>query len=121
MLIMTDDGIIAARDFYGRTPIVIGKKEDGYAVASDSHSYINLDYSTYYNVAPGEIVKVTQNGVEQLQKPNDKRQICSFLWVYYGYPVTDYEGINVEEARYRLRCRLAVSRLWQACCRLAAA
>ena len=101
MLILTDDGIIAARDFYGRTPIVIGKKEDGYAVASDSHSYINLDYSTYYNVAPGEIVKVTQNGVEQLQKPNDKRQICSFLWVYYGYPVTDYEGINVEEARYR--------------------
>lgn len=60
-----------------------------------------MDYSTYYNVAPGEIVKVTQNGVEQLQKPNDKRQICSFLWVYYGYPVTDYEGINVEEARYR--------------------
>lgn len=101
MLILTDDGIIAARDFYGRTPIVIGKKEDGYAVASDSHSYINLDYSTYYNVAPGEIVKVTRNGVEQLQKPNDKRQVCSFLWVYYGYPVTDYEGINVEEARYR--------------------
>ena len=101
MLILTDDGIIAARDFFGRTPIVIGKKEDGYAVASDSHSYINLDYSTYYNVAPGEIVKVTQNGVEQLQKPNDKRQVCSFLWVYYGYPVTDYEGINVEEARYR--------------------
>lgn len=101
MLILTDDGVIAARDFYGRTPIVIGKKEDGYAVASDSHSYINLDYSTYYNVAPGEIVKVTQNGVEQLQKPNDKRQVCSFLWVYYGYPVTDYEGINVEEARYR--------------------
>ena len=101
MLILTDDGIIAARDFYGRTPIVIGKKEDGYAVASDSHSYINLDYSTYYNVSPGEIVKVTRNGVEQLQKPNDKRQVCSFLWVYYGYPVTDYEGINVEEARYR--------------------
>lgn len=101
MLILTDDGIIAARDFYGRTPIVIGKKEDGFAVASDSHSYINLDYNTYYNVAPGEIVKVTLNGVEQLQKPNAKRQVCSFLWVYYGYPVTDYEGINVEEARYR--------------------
>ena len=101
MLILTEDGIIAARDFYGRTPIVIGKKEDGFAVASDSHSYINLDYNTYYNVAPGEIVKVTLNGVEQLQKPNVKRQVCSFLWVYYGYPVTDYEGINVEEARYR--------------------
>lgn len=101
MLILTDDGIIAARDFYGRTPIVVGKKDDAYAVASESHSYINLDYTTCYNVGPGEIVKVTMNGVEQLRKPNEKRQICSFLWVYYGYPVTDYEGINVEEARYR--------------------
>ena len=101
MLILTDDGIIAARDFYGRTPIVVGKKDDAYAVASESHSYINLDYTTCYNVGPGEIVKVTLNGVEQLKKPNSKNQICSFLWVYYGYPVTDYEGINVEEARYR--------------------
>ena len=101
MLILTDDGIIAARDFYGRTPIVVGKKEDAYALASESHSYINLDYTTCYNVAPGEIVKVTMDGVEQLQKPNSKSQVCSFLWVYYGYPVTDYEGVNVEEARYR--------------------
>ena len=101
MLILTEDGIIAARDFYGRTPIVIGEKEGSYALASESHSYINLDYTTCYNVGPGEIVKVTLNGVEQLRKPNEKRQICSFLWVYYGYPVTDYEGINVEEARYR--------------------
>lgn len=101
MLILTNDGIIAARDFYGRTPIVVGKKDDAYCVASESHSYINLDYTTCYNVAPGEIVKVTLDGVQQLLKPNQKSQICSFLWVYYGYPVTDYEGINVEEARYR--------------------
>lgn len=101
MLILTKDGVIAARDFYGRTPIVVGKNEDGYCVASDSHSYINLDYVTCYNLAPGEIVKVTMDGVQQLLKPNTKSQICSFLWVYYGYPVTDYEGINVEEARYR--------------------
>ena len=101
MLVLTDDGIIAARDYLGRTPIVVGKKDDGYCVASESHSYINLDYTTCYNVAPGEIVKVTLDGVQQLLKPNPKSQICSFLWVYYGYPVTDYEGINVEEARYR--------------------
>ena len=100
MLILTKDGVIAARDYYGRTPIVIGKGENGYVLASESHSYINLDYATCYNVAPGEIVKVTQEGVQQLLKPNPKSQICSFLWIYYGYPASDYEGINVEEARY---------------------
>ena len=101
MLILAEDGIIAARDYYGRTPIVIGKDEDGYVTASESHSYINLDYQTCYNVAPGEAVKVTLDGVQQLIAPNPKHQVCSFLWVYYGYPVTDYEGINVEQARYR--------------------
>lgn len=100
MLILTEDGVIAARDYYGRTPIVIGKSEEGYVLASESHSYINLDYTTCYNVAPGEIVKVTLDGVQQLIKPNPKSQICSFLWIYYGYPASDYEGINVEEARY---------------------
>ena len=102
MLILTDDGIIAARDFYGRTPIVIGKKEDGYAVASDSHSYINLDYNTYYNVGPGEIVKMTADGYEVLRKPNDKMQVCSFMWVYFGFPSSDYEGINVDKVRCSL-------------------
>ena len=100
MLILTEDGIIAARDFYGRTPIVIGKNDDGYVLASESHSYINLDYSTCYSVGPGEIVKVTQEGVQQLLAPNQKKQVCSFLWIYYGFPSTDYEGVNVEEARY---------------------
>ena len=100
MIILTEDGIIAARDYYGRTPIVIGKGEEGYVVASESHSYINLDYSTCYNLAPGEIVKVTLDGVQQLLAPNPKKQICSFLWIYYGFPASDYEGVNVEEARY---------------------
>lgn len=101
MLILTEDGIIAARDLYGRTPIVVGKNDNGYVLASESHSYINLDYTTCYNVGPGEIVKVTLDGVQQLLKPNEKSQICSFLWIYYGYPVADYEGINVEDTRYR--------------------
>ena len=100
MLILTEDGVIAARDYYGRTPIVVGKNDDGYVLASESHSYINLDYTTCYSVGPGEIVKVTQDGVQQLLAPNTKKQICSFLWIYYGYPVSDYEGMNVEEARY---------------------
>ena len=100
MLILTEDGVIAARDYYGRTPIVIGKNDDGYVLASESHSYINLDYTTCYSVGPGEIVKVTLDGVQQMLAPNPKKQVCSFLWIYYGFPATDYEGINVEEARY---------------------
>ncbi len=101
MLILTKDGIIAARDFYGRTPIVIGKDDEGYAVAFESHSYVNLDYTTHRFLGPGEIVKVTLDGVETLLPPQEKKQVCSFLWIYYGYPATDYEGINVEEMRYK--------------------
>lgn len=100
MLILTEDGIIAARDYYGRTPIVIGKDDEGYALAFDSHSYIKLGYETERFIGPGEIVKVTTNGVEQLLAPAEKKQICSFLWIYYGYPPTYYEDINVEEMRY---------------------
>lgn len=101
MLILTEDGIIAARDFYGRTPIVIGKNDDGYAVAMESHSYINLDYTTERFVGPGEIIKITPLGITQLLAPNDTMQICSFLWIYYGFPCVDYEGINSEEVRYK--------------------
>ena len=101
MLILTKDGIIAARDFYGRTPIVIGKDEEGYAVAFESHSYVNLDYTTVRFIGPGEIVKVSLDGIETLLPPQQKKQICSFLWIYYGFPATDYEGINVEEMRYK--------------------
>ncbi len=100
MLILTDDGIIAARDFYGRTPIVIGKKEGGRALAFDCHSFANLDYSIERFVGPGEVVKVTAEGVRQLLAPNPKMQVCSFLWIYYGYPTSEYEGVNVENTRY---------------------
>ena len=102
ILILTEDGIIAARDYYGRTPIVIGKKENSRAVASENHSFANMEYQTEYFVGPGEIVKVKADGIEQMLAPNSKMQICSFLWIYYGYPSVNYENINVESARYRL-------------------
>lgn len=102
MLIATHKGIIAARDKYGRTPIVIGKRGNDYALASESHSYINLGYETCRFVGPGEIVEVTTEGIRQLRAPEEKMQICSFLWIYYGYPCVEYEGINAEEVRYRL-------------------
>ena len=102
MLILTPDGIIAARDRYGRTPIVIGQRDHDYALASESHSYVNLGYETCRFVGPGEIVKVTHNGIEEMRQAEEKLQICSFLWIYYGYPCTEYEGVNAEEVRYRL-------------------
>lgn len=103
IIILTPDGIIAARDFLGRTPIVIGKRDDGsYAVASDSHSYINLGFNTHRYVGPGEIVKITPDGITQLLPPNEKMQICSFLWIYYGFPNAEYEGINAENVRFQL-------------------
>lgn len=101
MLLLTEDGIIAARDFYGRTPIVIGKDNDGYVAAFESHSYINLEYETVRFIGPGEIVKITSDGLTQFLAPNDKMQICSFLWIYYGFPASDYDNINIEEMRYR--------------------
>lgn len=101
MLILTEDGIIAARDFLGRTPIVIGKKEGAYAATSETSSFPNLDYETVRDIGPGEIVRLRANGIEVLQEPSPGKQICSFLWVYYGFPASDYEGINVEEMRER--------------------
>ena len=101
MLLLTNDGIIAARDAHGRTPIVIGRDADGYAVAFESHSYINLGYDTFRFLAPGEVVRVNTEGVVQLLKPRDKNQFCSFLWIYYGYPDVNYEGVNVEQMRNR--------------------
>ena len=100
MLLLTNDGIIAARDAWGRTPIVIGKKEGAMAVTSESTAFPNLGYETEYYVGPGEIVMVTADGIEQLRKPNKEMQICSFLWVYYGFPTSCYEGRNVEEVRF---------------------
>ncbi|MBP5413123.1 MAG: amidophosphoribosyltransferase [Bacteroidales bacterium] len=100
LLILTDNGIIAARDYYGRTPIVIGKNQNGYAIAFESHSFANMDYEIEQFVGPGEIVRVSPYGCQQLSAPNDKMQICSFLWIYYGFPATQYEHINVENTRY---------------------
>ena len=101
MLLLSEDGsIIAARDKWGRTPIVIGRKEGAYAATSESSSFPNLDYEIDRYLGPGEIVRMTADGVEQLRKPEEKLQICSFLWVYYGFPTSCYEGRNVEEVRF---------------------
>lgn len=101
ILILTDYGIIAARDKLGRTPVVIGKKEGGYAVASESCSFPNTGYELDYFLGPGEIVQIESTGFKRLREPGKKMQICAFLWVYYGYPPSFYEGINVDECRYR--------------------
>ena len=107
LLILTETGIIAARDKLGRTPVVLGKKENAYAVASESCSFPNTGFELCYNLGPGEVVNVTSEGFTQLRKPGEKMQICAFLWVYYGYPPSFYEGINVEECRYRCGASLA--------------
>ena len=99
MLILTEDGIICARDFMGRTPIVIGQKEGAFAASSESTSFPNLDFRLLRDIGPGEIVKMKADGLEVLQPPAPEEQICSFLWVYYGFPSSDYEGINVEMVR----------------------
>lgn len=100
MLLLTEDGVIAARDKWGRTPIVIGKKEGAYAATSESNSFPNLDFEIERYLGSGEIVRMHADRLEQLRKPDDKMQICSFLWVYYGFPNSCYEGRNVEEVRF---------------------
>ncbi|MCF8230228.1 MAG: amidophosphoribosyltransferase [Bacteroidales bacterium] len=107
MLILTTRGIYAARDKLGRTPIVLGRKEGAYAMSSESSSFSNLGYEIERNIGPGEIIFVTAEGYEQKRSPNKKMQICAFLWVYYGYPSSYYENINVEECRYRCGACLA--------------
>ena len=99
MLVLTEDGIIAARDFLGRTPIVIGKKDGAYAATSETASFPNLDFKQVRDLGPGEIVRLHADSVEVLQEPFKREQICSFLWVYYGFPASDYLGINVEAVR----------------------
>lgn len=107
MLLMTKDGIYAARDRYGRTPLVIGHKEDAYCVSFESHAYINLGYTDYRELGPSEIAFITPDNVKTLREPREKMRICSFLWVYYGYPTSAYEGVNVEEMRYKCGSMLA--------------
>ena len=106
-LVLTETGIYAARDKYGRTPIVLGKNEFGYVVASESSSFTNLGYSIVRDLGPREALHITRDGITRITEPGCKKQICSFLWVYYGYPSSYYEGINVEDARYRCGAAIA--------------
>lgn len=107
ILVMTDKGIYAARDPYGRTPLMIGGKKDSYCVSFESFAYINLDYSDEKELGPGEIVYITPEGYETLKPAGDKMKICTFLWIYYGYPTSTYEGVNVEQMRYNCGDMLA--------------
>ena len=99
LLILNEKGIYAARDKYGRTPIVVGKREDGYCLSFESFAFLNLGFSQYKELGPGEICVVDNEKVTTLVKPGDKMKICTFLWVYYGYPPTSYEGLSVEKMR----------------------
>lgn len=108
MLLLTEDGLIAARDRLGRTPIVMAQREGAYAVTSESSSLPNLDYNVIRDLGPGEAVKIKTDGIEQLLPPQKEMQICAFLWVYYGFPNSCYEGINVEKVRYA--CGLEMGR-----------
>ena len=101
ILLLTEDSIIAARDQLGRLPVVVGQKADGCCVAMESFACQKLGYRVGYNLGPGEIVKITVDGCQQLSAPGDKMKICAFLWSYYGYPNSNYEGMNVEVMRCR--------------------
>ena len=108
MLILTDKGIYAARDKLGRTPVVLGKKEGARCAAFESFSYLNLGYQNDRELGPGEVVVFDEKSCRTLVAPGDKMKICTFLWVYYGYPSAVYEGVNVEEMRYK--CGEALAR-----------
>ncbi|MHC4873767.1 MAG: amidophosphoribosyltransferase [Planctomycetota bacterium] len=107
ILLLTEKGIYASRDRYGRTPAIVGKKQGATAVTLETCALPNLNYSVERDLGPGEIVLLTSAGVEQLKPPRDRKQICTFMWVYYGYPASSYEGINAEEARNRCGAALA--------------
>lgn len=101
ILLLTPEGIYASRDRYGRTPVVIGKKDNAYCVSFESFAYINLGYHDCTELGPGEIALISHSGIQSLSQPRKEMKICSFLWVYYGYPTSSYEGVNVEKMRYR--------------------
>lgn len=107
MLILTPKGIYAARDRLGRTPVVIGKKEGAYCVSFESFAYLNLGYTDERELGPGEIAVVTPEGIKTLVQPGKDMKICTFLWIYYGYPSSSYEGISVEKMRYNCGAMLA--------------
>lgn len=106
-LLLSDEGIYAVRDRLGRTPIIIGKKERAYAATSETCAFPNLGFKIERYLGPGEIVLITPEKVEQKRAPDREMQICSFLWVYYGFPASGYEDINVEKVRYRCGAALA--------------
>lgn len=107
ILILTPQGIYASRDKLGRTPLMVGEKEGSYCVAFESCTFPNLGYKFKYELGPGEIVLLTPDGMERIAPPGDKMKICAFLWVYYGYPSSTYEGMNVEVMRYKNGAALA--------------
>ena len=107
LMLMTPKGIYAARDRMGRTPVILGKKEDAYCITFESYAYLNLGYAHDRELGPGEIVIVTPDGVQTLSAPGNEMKICTFLWVYYGYPSSSYEGVNVEQMRYSCGIRMA--------------
>lgn len=107
IVLLTPKGIYAARDKMGRTPVAVGKKDDGYCISFESFAYLNLGYVADRELGPGEIVILTPEGTQTLAKPGEDMKICTFLWVYYGYPSSSYEGISVEEMRYECGKKLA--------------
>jgi amidophosphoribosyltransferase len=107
MLLLTAEGIYAARDRFGRTPVILGEKEGAFCATMESCALPNLDFQFHSELGPGEIVLITPDGVQKLSPPGDRLRICAFLWVYYGYPASTYEGINVEVMRNRSGAALA--------------
>lgn len=107
VVLLTPKGIYASRDKLGRTPVVVGKKEDAYCISFESFAYLNLGYVDEKELGPGEIVIVTPETVQTLSAPGTEMKICTFLWVYYGYPSSSYEGISVEKMRYNCGALLA--------------
>ncbi len=106
-LLLTPVGIYCARDRYGRTPLVIGRKEEGFCASFESFAYLNIGYHDYRELGPGEVAVMTPEGVKTLVAPGTKKRICTFLWVYYGYPASSYEGVSVEAMRQRCGEKLA--------------
>ena len=100
MLVMTSEGIYCARDRFGRTPVQIGHKDGAFCASFENFAYVNLGYTDYYELGPAEIVYMTADGIKTLQERGKEMKICTFLWIYYGYPTASYEGVNVETMRY---------------------
>ena len=107
-ILMTEKGLYGCRDLLGRTPLILGEKEGSFVLSSESSAFVNLGYETVKDLGPGEAVFVTPSGWETRIAPKDAMQICSFLWVYYGYPSSSYEGINVETCRYNCGAAMGI-------------